>query len=228
MHSLTAAFSSNPRFNYPPPEVSKPNYAHCYSKEHAVCTRDSHSLFIISFCIPCVPPYVIRQGTYIESSYLCEQVSRFTDHPFVSGIRLRRNLGQPLRTLVQRPSLVLQRCPRSGNTVHLLPPGAPSVPAHRRHHSLHGARRPRAGPVLGVVDHQVIQRLHAILCTPVLSACARIAAIADSTSATAYKALNPSSHCRRSPRSALPVVDSPDITGSSKWEVALSLRALPT
>jgi|AntAceMinimDraft_5_1070358.scaffolds.fasta_scaffold49572_1 hypothetical protein len=56
MRSLIAASSSNPRFNSPPPEMSKPNDAHCYSKEHAVCTRVSHSLFIISFCIRCVPP----------------------------------------------------------------------------------------------------------------------------------------------------------------------------
>ena len=40
--------------------ISKPNYAHFYStKEHAVCTRVSHLLFIfISFCIRCVPPYL--------------------------------------------------------------------------------------------------------------------------------------------------------------------------
>jgi len=107
MHSRVAASSSNPGFNSPPLQVSEPNDAHCYSKEHAVCTRVSHSLFIISFCIHCVPLYCRPSGIDIESSYLREQVSRFMDHPFIAGMRLQRSLGQPLRTLVQRPSFVL-------------------------------------------------------------------------------------------------------------------------
>jgi len=56
MHSFTAliaASSSDPRFNSPPPEVSKPNYAQCYLKRAAYTSRVSHSLFIVLFWICC-------------------------------------------------------------------------------------------------------------------------------------------------------------------------------
>jgi len=54
---------------------------------------------------------------------------------------------------------------------------------------------------------------HATSCIPVLPSHLRNAATTDSTSAAASIALSPPSHCRRSPRFALPVAASPDIVG---------------
>jgi len=58
-----------------------------------------------------------------------------------------------------------------------------------------------------------ISARHAATCTLALSSHPRNTATTDSTSAAASIALSPSSHCRRSPRFALPVADSPDIVG---------------